>query len=410
MNSKMLALLIVAGACRASGQAARTPIDSPQKAELSLPAVDVPLVKSGDFYFVDVVVNGQSTRFTLETGANLFAIGERLAQRLGLRIDTIPGPGGGPMAVADISTLQFSGVTLHGMRAAVNPMFNDPTFAGEGLISLPALREFVTTIDLRARRLRLERGELPNGRDVVAIAGRDRGGRVDVPITIGALALSAVIDTRSFYPLMIPDSLESSIALTGAPRSLGSAAGPSLGVFQVRGARTTSELRIADVTVEQSPIVFRNRPGVVIGVPLLEQLVITIDQRNRRARVVAADKTPITVAAQSWESGAATGGAQRVAREGPPPPAPTSGQRTMGFNLAGVPGGALAIRNVVAGSSAEKVGLKEGDQLVEFDGTRAAEMNASVFRAAATRGTPVKVVVERAGQRLELTVQPYIVP
>ena len=49
----------------------------------------------------------------------------------------------------------------------------------------------------------------------------------------------------------------------------------------------------------------------------------------------------------------------------------------MGFNLAGVPGGSLGVRSVVPGSSADKVGLKEGDQLVEFDGSRGATCDSS---------------------------------
>jgi aspartyl protease/PDZ domain-containing protein len=414
MVTRMLAGVALVAATRAYAQTPRTPLDTPTKAELSASAVDVPLVKSGDFYFIDVQVNGRPSRFTLETGANFFAIGERLARSLGLRIDTITGPGGRAMAIADLSTLSFGGATLTGLRAQVTPMFNDPSFAGEGLISLPALRPFVATIDLRGRRLHLERGELPapNGRDILPIAGRDPGGRVDVPITIGTTALSAVVDTRSFIGFTLPDSLASGISLVSPPRSIGEAAGPTLGIFQLQAARARETMQIGDVRVDRPVLTFRNRPGAVIGVPLLEQLILTLDQRHQRVRVVAADAGPITVGAQPWEraqTGERSSGGAQPAREGPPPPA-NSGQRTMGFNLAGVPGGALAVRNVIAGSSAEKVGLKEGDQLVEFDGTRPSDMNPTLFRAAAARGKPVRVVVERDGKRLELTIEPYVVP
>jgi S1-C subfamily serine protease len=80
----------------------------------------------------------------------------------------------------------------------------------------------------------------------------------------------------------------------------------------------------------------------------------------------------------------------------------------MGFNLMGSPGGALTIRNVIAGSDAERAGLKEGDGLVQLDGTAASEMNAAIFRAAATRGRPLKVVVARDGHRLEFEVRPFV--
>src|SRR5205085_741413 len=209
------------------------------------------------------------------------------------------------------------------------------------------------------------------------------------------------------------DSLASRISLVSPPRSIGEAAGPTLGVFQLQAARARETMQIGEVHVDRPVLTFRNRPGTVIGVPLLEQLVLTLDQRHQRLRVVAADTNPITIAAQPWETaqtGERSSGAAQPAREGPPPPPASSGQRTMGFNLAGVPGGALAVRNVVAGSSAERVGLKEGDQLIEFDGTRSSDMNPTVFRAAAARGKPVRVVIDRGGKRLELMIEPYVVP
>jgi hypothetical protein len=145
-------------------------------------------------------------------------------------------------------------------------------------------------------------------------------------------------------------------------------------VFEIRGARAVGSLQIGNITVQQPPVIFRNPPGVVIGVPLLEQLVIVVDQRNRRVRVAPVDRSPIVLAAQPWESAAGGGNSstasQRAVREGEAPTPPAPGQPTMGFNLAGVPGGALGVRNIVAGSSAGKAGLKEGDQLIEFDGTR----------------------------------------
>jgi carboxyl-terminal processing protease len=110
------------------------------------------------------------------------------------------------------------------------------------------------------------------------------------------------------------------------------------------------------------------------------------------------------VPTQPWETGGQAGGAAARGQ-------PLSGQRTMGFGLAGRPsGGGLTVVNVVPGSSAERVGLKAGDQLVELDGTAAASMSPVVVRTAVSRGGPVKVVVLREGRRLEFTVEPYVVP
>jgi S1-C subfamily serine protease len=80
----------------------------------------------------------------------------------------------------------------------------------------------------------------------------------------------------------------------------------------------------------------------------------------------------------------------------------------MGFNLAGVPGQNLSVRNVIPGSDAERVGLREGDELVEFNGTSIREMNREIFLGAAAAGAPVKVVVKREGKTLEFQIRPYL--
>src|SRR2546423_12163449 len=183
---------LVAAALPLVAQAPQTPLDPARATELSAPVVDVPVIKVGDFYFVDVLVNGKPLRFTIETGASFFVIGTRAAEALGLPMDTVTparGPSREPAPVARIATLAMGGATLDGVTAFVSPMFDGSAFFGDGIISLPALHDVLATLDFGAKRLRLERGALPtpNGRDVVAIAGKDRGARIDVPIDVGGV-------------------------------------------------------------------------------------------------------------------------------------------------------------------------------------------------------------------------------
>jgi S1-C subfamily serine protease len=76
----------------------------------------------------------------------------------------------------------------------------------------------------------------------------------------------------------------------------------------------------------------------------------------------------------------------------------------LGFALAPRADGSLTIVGVVQNSNAERAGLREGDTLLELDGVTAAQMNISVFRAVAAKRTPVRIVVERDGKRLEFVV------
>jgi predicted aspartyl protease len=369
-----------------------TPFDGPARTELASAQVDVPLTKIGDFYFVDVRLNGQPLRFTLETGAGFAVITRRAADALGLRQDTVEIMPGGRGPVVRIDSLSFGGVTLRGVVARVTSSFDGREF--DGLLSIPLLRDVLATLDLANSRLVLEHGALPapDGRTILPIAGRDRGGRVDVVTRIGAVDVPLVLDTRAAQWIIVSDSIGSALPLNAPPREVAQAWGPSLGAFTLRGARLNDDIRLGEHVVRQPALLFRERAGGLIGLPFLEQYRVTIDQRNQRVRFVrSAPGAVVTIPIQSWEAG------------------PTA-RRTLGFGIGLRPGGALTVANVLAGSSAERLGIKAGDQIVEIDGTPAEAMNPAVVRAAVNRGGPVKVIVLRETRRVEFNVEPYVMP
>jgi hypothetical protein len=364
-------------------------------------------------------MNGRPFRFTVETGAGFFGISPRAAKALGLRVDSIEIMSGSRSPVARIDSLNVGGATLHGLTARLMPLFDNTDF--DGIVSPSILRELLTTIDFGASRLLLERGALPapNDRDIFAIPGRDRAGRIDMPFEMEGFSGAAVLDSRSFIWIIANDSVAGAMRLEAPPRAYGNAWGPSMGTFQLSGARATGDLRFGQFGVKKPAITFRNRSGLVVGVPFMEQFVITIDQKNKRIRFARTDGSQFaTVPQQEWERNATSAvanaaersqdGARRVVNAGA---APVSGQRTMGFGIAGAPGSnRLTIMNVVAGSGAAIAGVRDGDLLLELDGTPASAMNPGVVRAAVARGSKVKVVVSRDGKQLEFDVEPYRVP
>ncbi len=89
---------------------------------------------------------------------------------------------------------------------------------------------------------------------------------------------------------------------------------------------------------------------------------------------------------------------------------PKEPRRTLGFELAGSPLDSLFVDAVEAGSDADKQGLRNGDRVLDVDGTPAASMTRSAFRAAAVRADRVRIVVVRDGKRLEFMVLPYTTP
>lgn len=276
----------------------RGPAQSDRAPTVSLSRpTDIPLEKIGNFYYVNVAVNGRPFRFTLETGANFFAVSSRLARALQLNVDSAAGESRAGGTV-HIDALTIGGARLTNLTAAVTTLFESSPDTFDGIISIPVLREFLATIDLPRRVLRLERGALPaaNGRDILAIAGKDRGGRVDVMLDLGGSSTAAVLDTRSFIGLSLPDSLEPRLSFVDSVRSMGQARGPSLGTFTLRRGQLISALRLGGFEAPKPVVIFRDRGGSVIGVPILEQFVITLDIANGRLRFTRPDgSTTFTV-------------------------------------------------------------------------------------------------------------------
>jgi D-alanyl-D-alanine carboxypeptidase len=356
---------------------------------------EIPLTLSDGFYYADVKLNGRPYRFTLETGASFLAVNNRVARDLGFPVDTTrPTDGivrmrpGMPLPSGKIDSLSIAGVTFRGVDTRVTALFDNMGF--DGIISLPLLRDLLWTMDLGRSRLILERGALPapNGRDVFALAGRDPARRLDFITSIGEVKDYAVIDTRYADWIMTNDSMAAKVRLASPLKIVGSARGPSVGNFEMRGARLDGEVRVGKYAFPRAPVVFRNRGGTIVGAKFLEQFAITVDQRNGRIRFARPDSI-VKVPELSWENAAAA--------------APTAGARSFGFRMA-ARGSQLFVVMLDTTSAAAKAGLRENDEVVEFDGVAAAAMSPDIFRAALARDRPTKLVVMRSGKRVEIEV------
>ena len=391
MRVTLLLLLFASTGCSAQSPPSVRVSQSEEPHVSLLTPAEVPLEKIGDFYYVNVAVNGHPFRFTLETGANFFAVSNRLARTLGLRVDSVSSERGS-MATVHIDSLTIGSAKLSEFTAAVTPLFESFPDTFDGIISIAVLKQFLAIMDFPRGVLRLERGTLPepNGRDILAIAGKDRGGRVDVTLDLGSVRTAAVLDTRSFVGFVLPDSLEPRLSFVDSIRTISRARGPSLGSFTLRRGQLNTPVRLGHFEAQKPFVTLRDRGGSVIGVPILQQFVITLDVANKRVRLTRPDGSQrLTVPEDP------------VAAPGANPPA---GRPPLGFALAPRSDGSLTIVGVVQNSNAERAGLRDGDTLVELDGVPAAQMNVGVFRAAAAKGTPVWVVVERDGKRLEFVV------
>jgi predicted aspartyl protease len=364
---------------------ARTYLDGPAAVEVSAAGASAPLERIGPFYYVQVQLDGRPFRFTVETGANHTAISERAARALGLRVDTIETRFGRAPAVT-VGEIRIGDAVFRGVVARVNPMW---TGEFDGILSVPLLESMRTTLDFPALRIGFERlgGAAPAGTGL-RILDQTEGARFDVEVQLGATRLPAVLDTRSSFFLVAPDSLLPGIPLAGAFGAVINARGPSLGDFTLRPAPVQGTLSVGALSYAAPTVYFRNRPGVVIGMPLLEELVVTIDASLGMV----------------WLRRGAT-------QSRGPSPAPDGRPRTdLGFGLVPRPDGSKTVTAVTPESSAARQGIRDGDLIVSIDGVLAPAVNPELMRALATRTTPITVVISRAGVTQTFQILPHTRP
>lgn len=360
-------------------QASRTHFDGPERVELPAGGAVVPLEKLGDFYFVEARVGGVPFRFTVETGANHVSVSRALVERLGLRVDSVTTQMG-QSPVVRLPVLSIGGAVFHGVVARVVPGYSlEPEF--HGLISIPLVNSVVATFDFPRRELRLG-GDFP-GSGAIPVDYQP-GRRVSVPIVVGGKELSAVLDTRSPLGVIVPDSLLGEIRPAGGFGETIRARGPTLGDFSLRPAQVPG-FTVGGQSVPEATVHFRDRPGVVLGMPVLEQFVLTLDLARQRAALAMP-----------------SGGRLAVQPAGPAAP-----RVYLGFGLVPERDGGKTVTQVAPGSSAAKQGLRDGDQVVSLDGVGAAEINPTVMRQAAAKGAAIRVVVSREGKTLEFDILPY---
>ena len=305
--SLIAGLLLVTAVPAASAQApVATPYRpegaAPVRIDLVTPVVEVPLLLLGTaprtLPVVEAFVNGRGPyRFAIETGAEFATITPKLANEIGLtKQRSVEG-----INEYLVDSLRVGNATFQ--RFTISEL---PTRATDidGLLGLPIYGELLLTLDYPARKLRFERGALPapDGRTILPLTKGDRGHFWRMPITIAGLKTPAVIDTRSSGTFgFTPEFVDSRhIAFEGGLRVVGMAAGAAIAPVQVKAGYLTDAVGIGVYTfpsplaeVRPLPAGFPQDP--LVGTQVLQNFVLTLDQKNARVRLLHDGSNSITL-------------------------------------------------------------------------------------------------------------------
>jgi hypothetical protein len=275
------AALICAGAAAGAQQ---TPQLAPPGKVIVTAPVEVPMAVVSGVPIVETTINGKGPfKFGIETGAGFSVITPAAAKALNLT--SIAESADGPQYRLDrvaIGAATFENVEVASMEFAQGGI--------DGVFGLPFYGELLITLDYPARRLRLERGALPpaNGADVLSIA--HVGPFWGLPITVAGKPFTAVLDTRSTGGFGFTPDTAKSVTFDGGLKVVGRARGAAIAETDVQAGRIAGDIAIGryrfpspEASVRALPPGFPDEP--IVGARVLNNFVVTLDQRNRRLRL-----------------------------------------------------------------------------------------------------------------------------
>lgn len=233
-----------------------------------------------------------------------------------------------------------------------------------------AFANYLLTLDYASGEMRMVPGSLPkpNQIDVFDARGPDR--RPWLKVQVGSDQRQLLIDSGSTGSLSV--AAVGGLDWVTAPRPLRLFQGMS-DVELVEVGRLDGSLEVGPLAFSE-PVVALTQDTELIGAEVLENFILTFDQKKRRVRLQAAAESPVRLPPQQG-----TGAVMR--------------QREDGFE----------IHHVVAGSPAEAAGLQPGDLVTHIDGLPVLERGCREFDW--TDAESVAYLVRRGNQRLALDVR-----
>jgi predicted aspartyl protease len=290
LKAALLALLLSLISLRASQAPAQT-----NAAAVKPTVVEVPMLFRGPTPAVEVMVNGQGPFiFAIDTGAQGMArIDSSLAERLKLKPvgQVQAGDGSGRntrrMDVFELDSLTLGSVQLKAVRAPsrdYNVSTNLPRI--DGIIGFNLFSDYLLTLDFPAKRVRLERGQLPKPDGAEILSFDNSRGIPIVELSVGSYKVKAHIDSgNTMGGFVLPTALAEKLKFTGAPVTLGRASTVTSDV-EIKQARLQDSIRLGRFEFAEPTIIF---PAVAdyanIGAKVLREFSLTFDQKNKSIRL-----------------------------------------------------------------------------------------------------------------------------
>jgi hypothetical protein len=258
--------------------------------------VTLPLVKDGLMYVRTPVADaGEPQLLMIDTGAWCLTLSPETAAQLKARQrPTLPYPSfdvAGTLlwqcTTYHVDEMRIGEARIQGLDAEVRPVHmytGAPGLAG-GMLGIDVFRGCLLTLNFPASELVLEQGELPPPDGKTILPFRRIFDDVEIHVTLAGQPVWAKIDTGAFDHLLISDDIAAHLPFQ-QPLTDGETIS---GIF---GKEAPSKKGTLDGTLKFGQYEMPNpavrtggRSGrVLLGLLLLNQFRVTIDQKNQRIR------------------------------------------------------------------------------------------------------------------------------
>ena len=346
------------------------------------PAVVVPLKEVEGHPTIELRLEGKGPfRFRFDTGSGAdLIVNQDLATELGLevigarRIGDPNAPGAIAAQAVKVGRVALGGLMLGNVEAVswkreMSGTADEP----RGVVGLGLFGTRLVTLDYGRGELILESGDLPDPDGNSVLAASFAEGIPSVPIEVAGVAFRAHVDSGSTGFIGLPLGAAKQLPL-GAPPVVVGRGRTASGDYAVFEAQLRGALRVGEITIDNPRVRFVDLPLANLGFDFLRSLVVTIDKKNQRVRLL--------------RTGA---------------PLRPSDTPRLGIVTDGLTSGRLPVARVATGSAAEAAGIVAGDQIVRLNGRVVATMSRyDTSRALQTR--PLTIVLARNGRMLEITM------
>jgi predicted aspartyl protease len=235
--------------------------------------------------------------FLLDTGSGAgLILDQALATQLGLassgtrRIGDPNSPEAIEARVMKVDRVDLGSLALRDVDAiSWNRQAMGKAGSPEGVVGLDLFGARLVTLDYPGGTLIVEPGELPeaDGRTILDASFDD--GIPSLSIDVAGVTLRAHLDSGSTGFLGLPLATAKRLPLEAPPVRVGRGRTAS-GDYAVSEARLRGTVRVGGLVIDRPMLHFMDLPSGNLGSDLLRSLVVTVDRKNARVRLVPSGK------------------------------------------------------------------------------------------------------------------------